>query len=92
MREILSPIKDDKTFRYLLFTPVDKQFADNILNNNWQVFRFKHYYSAIKRKVIRAASIFPTYRTIRFLRDQVIELKDQNQLIIEELEDLKDKA
>lgn len=89
MQEILLPIKDDKTFQYLLFTPTDKQFADNILNNSWNAFMLRHYYSAIRRRAGRVASVFPTYRTVRFLRDQVIELRDQNELILEELEEMR---
>lgn len=91
LKKIFEPLKNDTEFRYLLFSPADKQFVDGILNDSWKKFLVKHYASALRRKTARAASIIPSYRTIRFLRDRVIELKDQNELIIEELDALKNK-
>lgn len=91
LKEIFAPLKNDKTFRYLLFTSTDKQFINSLLNSSWASFRIKHCFSAIRNKLGTIASIIPSYRAIRFLRDKTIELENQNEIILDKLSDLENQ-
>ena len=93
LQKIFAPLKKDDSFQYQLFSASDKKFVQQLLNDNWLSFIVKHYTTAALRKAKRGiANLIPTYKAIRYTRDQVINLIDQNELILEELKELhKDK-
>lgn len=91
LKNIFAPLKNDKTFHYILFTPADRQFVNTLLNKSWPSFLARHYYSIFRSKLGRMASIIPPYRTIRFLRDKAIKLENQNEIILDMLSDLKNQ-
>lgn len=91
LKRIFSDLKDDSDFKYTYFRPEDKRSVNAILNNkNYYMFELSHIIGGVRRKIDRiAVRVFPTYRSVSYLKQAVNELKDQNELILEELEEKK---
>lgn len=51
MREVLRPIKGDKTFRYQYFSPIDRRFVDGILYGSWPMLRLRLGLGALRRRL-----------------------------------------
>ena len=86
LREIYMPIKADKDFRYLYFTPVDRWFVTTLLNNDWPAFRLKHTLHELKGRLKRAGSALLGRGQIGPLNERISELEVENQLLREQLE------
>lgn len=92
LREIFLPIKTDDSFRYLLFSPIEKHFVDDLLaEGGWPNFMIRHYVSGAFRKMGRGLlKLLPTHRAIRYTRNEVIELSKQIDTIAQDLEEIKE--
>lgn len=91
LRKIFEDLKTDNSFKYIYFRPEDKISVKAILNNdNWHKFQLSHIAGGIKRRMARVASVFlPTYRSMDYVKKSINELKSQNELLLDEIKDLK---
>lgn len=50
LRKIFLPLKGDAGFTYQYFAPIDREFVNTILRNNWLRFRLREIYHAMRGK------------------------------------------
>lgn len=87
LKRVFADLKDDPEFTYKYFRPEDKRSLHAILNHdNYYLFELSHILGGVGRRVNRVATtIFPTYRSVTYLKQVTNELKEQNERILDEL-------
>lgn len=90
LRAIFVNIKYDSDFRYIYFRTEDMMSVRALHNStNWQWFYLSHIFGGIRRKIGKILSIFmPTYKIARHLRTEVEELKMQNEVLSDKIDEL----
>ena len=87
LKRVFADLKDDPEFTYKYFRPEDKRSLMAILNHdNYYLFELSHILGGVGRRVNRVATtLFPTYRSVTYLKQVTNELKEQNERILDEL-------
>ncbi len=92
MRQLLSRITNDETFTYKFFRPIDKTIVRLFTVKGGRfLLGIKPIGGKIKRFALSIfRSISPSYKILVYLRQENEELKLKNDLIMEELLEIKD--
>ena len=90
LQKLFRPIKNDKNFNYLLFRPFDRYFVNLVtMKSYWMSLVYMHI-KGLKYKFQKVLlAIFPTYRTVVYLKDMVQIISTQNESLQEEIRDLE---
>lgn len=89
--EIFSEIKDSSDFHFKYFSKFENNSIRYFLERNgYRKYIFKRFRHRTKQDLIKIATIFcPTYKMVRFLKDQNFDLIKQNELLMDEILTIK---
>ena len=89
--EIFSEIKNDKDFHYTYFSTFEHNSVRYFLEDKgYKKYIYKKYRYELKQKLISIATLLlPSYRMSRFLKDQNFDIMHQNELLMDEVLNLR---
>ena len=89
--EIFKEIKDDKDFKYTYFSAVERREAGYFMTKHgYARFVIRHFIHQTKTRLINLATFFlPSYRMIRFTKDQNMDIMSQNNFLMNEIFELR---
>ena len=89
--EIFQEIKNDPNFHFTYFSTYENNLIRYFLDENgYSKYLFKQFLHRLKLRIIKVATLFlPTYRMVRFIKDQNFDIMKQNSLLFEEVLALK---
>lgn len=75
LHRIFSLLRDDDHFYYIFFTQNDLKLVKRfIYSKNWFDFQCRRIFTGAGRRFM---SLFPTYRSVKFIRDKLMEFDEQ---------------
>jgi len=91
MSELYEDLKNDQGFRYIYFRPSDVHAAQFFMKKTGLIqYIFHNILSKTKILIIKVATrVLPTYRVVVHLKEQIYHLEDQNELLLDEIYNLK---
>lgn len=90
LRKIFEDLKTDTSFKYEFCRPEDKLAIKAILRHkNWHAFYASHIFGGIRRRIARYSRVFTVYHNVSVLEEEVQEIKQENQLLQDQIKKLQ---